>query len=761
MSRTKRRLSKGAVFLFFVFGIAFLVLFTRIAYIQATGEIKGNDLKERAADIRARKEILPAERGKIVDRRGEVIVEDTTTYRLQAILDTPKAREMQVPYVSNPENTAKVLAKHIEMSEKAILKQLTLDDVTQVEFGTAGKDLNFTTKQAIEEEGLPGINFSTEAKRFHPNGTFASHLIGYAKPVVNDQGKIELVGEMGLEAIYNKLLKGEDGLLKYQGAKMSYILPNSKRDITPPKNGDTLQLTIVKNIQNFLEEEMDEVYKQYKPKAMSAVMVDPKTGRILAITQRPTFNPDTLEGEGMSWLNAPIEQTIEPGSTMKVFTLAAAVDSGNWTPNAYYQSGRYRVNNTEVNDHNFQGWGAITYLEGFQRSSNTAIAHMLDIMGSDTFYSYLDKFGFGKKTGIDLPNEASGVLLSKEPIERITTAFGQGSTFTPIQLVQAATAVANDGKMMRPFVIEKIIDEATGEVVEQHKPKQVGQPISKESAAIVRDVLASTVTSKYGSAQSYKLDEYEVAGKTATAQVPREDGGGYYAFDNNNFLYGFLGMAPKDDPQIIMYVDITMPQLSAGEYGSKPVSKVFNSVMRNSLKYLNVSTAEIEPVEKMALASYKDQPVEDVQMALETKGMIPVIIGDGDTIIDQQPKAGSKVVSGTRVFLKTEGPSTLPSFTGWSLQSVLTYEALTGLSIETNGEGFVVSQSVSAGTQVTENTTIVLRLQTPEERFTQPPEPAQKEMPLEPKLPDGYEGLEEGESLQQFDNPNIEPGGVG
>lgn len=760
MSNAKRPRSQGALFLFCFFGVMFLLLFVRIIYLQTTSEIKGNDLKERAAEIRARKEVLPAERGKIVDHKGAIIVEDTTTYRLQATLESEQALTMKIPYVSNVENTAKILAKHINMSEKDIVKQLTQPRVTQVEFGVAGKDLDFSTKQAIEEEGLPGITFSSEAKRFHPNGVFASNLIGYARPIANKDGKIELVGEMGLEAIYNKQLTGKDGLLKYEGAKMSSILPNSERDIQPPENGDTIQLTVIKNIQNFLEEEMDAVYKQYKPKAMSAVMVDPKTGRVLAITQRPTFNPSTLSGEGMSWLNAPVEQTIEPGSTMKMFTLAAAVDSGNWTPNAYYQSGRYRVKNTEINDHNFRGWGTITYLEGIQRSSNTAIAHMLDIMGTETFYSYLDKFGFGKPTGIDLPNEASGILLSEEPIERITTAFGQGSTFTPIQLIQAATAIANDGEMMRPFVIEKIIDETTGKVVEQHKPKQVGQPISKESAAVVRDVLASTVTSKYGSAQSYKLDEYEVAGKTATAQVPREDGGGYYAFDNNNFLYGFLGMAPKEDPQVLMYVDITMPNLSDGEYGSKPVSKVFNAVMSNSLKYLNVNTTEVEPVEKTIIEDYSKTTVQEAQLALEAKGIIPVIIGSGDTIVEQFPKVGKPVVSGTRVFLKTEGPSTLPSFTGWSLQSILTYEALTGLSIETNGQGFVVSQSVSAGTQVTENTTIVLRLQTPEERFTPKPEEI-TEPPLEPKLPDGYEGLEEGESLQQFDNPNIEPGGVG
>lgn len=758
MKKRKLRFQWGALLLFAIFSVLFFVLYVRIVSIQATGEVKGQDLKEWAEKARARSYPLYAERGRILDADGKVIAEDTMTYRLQAVIQTTTPKDERPHYVKDKKNTAKVLAKHIDATEDEIYAILQNDKAFQVEFGSAGKGLTSQVKKAIEKEKLPGIIFEREIKRNHPNGVFASHLIGYAKPTQQDNGNNVLKGEMGLEATYDKQLTGKDGKVQYEGDIYSYLLPNSKKNIQEPQNGNDIYLTLIKNIQNQLEEEMDQVFKDYQPKAMNAIVVDPKTGRILAMSQRPTFNPDTLQGEGMSWLNAPVEQTIEPGSTMKMFTLAAAVDSGNWAPNNYYQSGRYKVGNNTINDHNFQGWGTISYLEGFQRSSNTAMTNLLDSMGPKTFYDYLDRFGFGKKTGIDLPREANGVLLDGTPIEQYTTTFGQGSTTTPIQMVQAATAIANDGTMMKPYVIDKVVNRDTGEVVTQHKPEENGKPVSAETAKTVRDVLASTVTSKVGSAQNFKLEEYEVAGKTATAQVPREDGQGYYAFDNNNFLYGFLGMAPKDDPKLLIYVDITMPQLAEGEYGSKPVSKVFNSVMLSSLKYLNVNPNEVKPTKTYEMEDYTGRSLAEVQLKLESEGLQPIVIGQSGKITEQFPQAGTAVVEGTKVYLKTSGTITLPSFEGWSLQNVLAYQALSGLTLEVSGEGFVVTQSISAGTDVQAEMPIVLKLETPTEMYE--PKPQIEEQPLTPEQPDGY--VEEEETPQeQPDRQEIHPDGVG
>ena len=292
-----------------------------------------------------------------------------------------------------------------------------------------------------------------------------------------------------------------------------------------------------------------------------------------------------------------------------------------------------------IRDHNQVGWGSISYLEGFQRSSNTAMANLLRLVGDDVFLEYLDSFGFGQKTGIDLPNEATGTILSQYPIQRVTTTYGQGSTVTPIQLIQAMTAIANDGKMMQPYVIDRIVDSSTGKVIEQHEPIEKGQPISADTAKQVREILASTLTSEFGTAKDFVLDEYQVAGKTGTAQIPKANG--TYSWGANEFLYSFLGMAPVDDPQLIMYVSVEKPKLK-GKQGSIPVSEIFKPVMQNSLKHLNINPEDVKAVDRAAIQDYTGQNAETIQMELANDGLQPVIVGAGGEIIEQHPKREAK-----------------------------------------------------------------------------------------------------------------------
>lgn len=344
------------------------------------------------------------------------------------------------------------------------------------------------------------------------------------------------------------------------------------------------------------------------------------------------------------------------------------------------------------------------------------MAHMLTIMGADTFYNYLDRFGFGQKTGIDLPGEATGTLLSRYPINKVTTTYGQGSTVTPMQLIQAMTAIANEGKMMQPYVIDKIVDPSSGEIILDDEPIVKGQPVSAETAQQVRDILASTVTSEIGTAKRFALDGYEVAGKTGTAEIAKESGGGYY-FGKNNYLYSFLGMAPVDDPQLIMYIAVKKPKLAETEGGSEPTSAVFKMVMENSLKYFNINPEEVAEVQMTKLADYTKQTAESAQVELINQGLTPIIIGEGGQIIEQYPVQGLEVAKGSVIFLKTDGTITLPSFIGWSLRNVLIYKALSGLSIEIVGEGYVDSQSVSENTPIQDAAPIVVKLKTPEESF--------------------------------------------
>lgn len=731
MKKKRFRFQWGAFLLLIFYGGLFFLLFSRMFMLQATGEVEGQELAARAAAKYSKESAISASRGKIYDAKGQVIAEDTLSYRLIAVVSEKATTDDKNPrHVVDPKKTAKILHEYIPaMDEEKIYKQLTRvnnkgEKPYQVEFGSAGRGISHEIMSKIKAEKLPGILFVNDLKRYYPNGIFASHLIGFAIKEENKDRTFTTKGKMGLELTYNKELTGKDGKVEYETDAFHYLLPNSEKMVTPAKNGDDIYLTLDKTIQSFLEEAMTSVEKEYNPEAMTAIVADPKTGKILGMSQRPTFNPDTREGNNMKWLNEAIEETIEPGSTMKTFTLASAIDTGVWDPNAWYMSGQYRVLDRTIKDYNKVGWGPITYLQGIQRSSNTAMAHLLKLIGEDVFFDYLDRFGFGKKTGIDLPNEASGKLLSKYPIERVTTAFGQGSTVTPIQLIQAMTAIANDGKMMQPYVIDRIVDPSTGKTIKKHEPIVKGKPVSADTAKQVKEILASTLTAELGTAVDFALDEYVVAGKTGTAQIPLGNGD-YFA---NEYLYSFLGMAPVDNPQLIMYVSVKRPKTKTG---AVPVSKVFKPVMLNSLKYLNVNPEDVKHVDDTTIQDYTGKSAEAIQVELSNDGLKPIIVGSGGKIIDQYPKGPQKLVKGNLVFLKTEGDVTLPDFTNWSLRNVLAFKTMANLEIEVVGEGFVANQSVSAGTVITDRSPIVVKLKTPAESFKQDVETPSEGEPTE------------------------------
>lgn len=734
MKKKKFRFQWGAFLMFIFYGGLFFALFLRILYIQATGQVEGEELKARAAALYQKEAVLTAERGKILDRNGNIIAEDTLSYRLIAVVNPAATTNKEKPqHVVDPEETAKVLAKYIAMDESEIYKILTKRRPDgryyyQVEFGAAGRGISHEVKTKIENEKLPGIKFVSDTKRYYPNGVFASHLIGFTQREKKGDGTFISVGKMGLELTYNKQLTGQNGKIEYESDAYHYLIPNREKMVQPAKNGNNIYLTIDKTIQNFLEDAMTKVHKEYNPEAMVGIVADAKTGEILAMSQRPTFNPETREGLENNWLNYVIQEVIEPGSTMKTFTLAAAIESGHWNPNATYQSGAYKVLDRTIRDHNNYGWGRITYLEGFQRSSNTAMANLLEIMGNDTFMKYLNAFGFGQKTGIDLPGEVTGTILTRYPINYVTTSFGQGSTVTPIQLVQAMTAITNDGVMMQPYVIDKIVDSTTGKVIEEHKPKEKGKPISASTAKQVREILASTVTSEVGTARNYKIDGYEVAGKTGTAQIPNPNGKGYL-YGKNNYLYSFLGMAPADNPRLIVYVAVKRPKLKDTEVGSEPVAKVFNPVMENSLKYLNIDPEDVKPVETVKIRNYIGKNAVNIQHELESQGLKPIVIGEGGEITDQYPKEGIALLKNNLVFLKTDGVVTLPSFENWSLRNLLIYKAMSGINIEIVGEGYVESQSVTENTVISDSSPVVVKLKTPEESFVQTSEETEEELP--------------------------------
>lgn len=706
----------GAALLFMIFGLLFFVLIVRFITIQYTGEVKGTALAAQAQKMYMRSDVLQAKRGTIYDVKGEVIAEDTASYTLVAILDESVTADPDRPnHVVDPRTTATKLAQHLPLSEQEIYDLLSKKGRFQVEFGQAGRDLSHQVKTAIENMKLPGITFVKDTKRFYPNGVFASHLIGYAQREQGNDEQSITIGQSGLEKSHNDLLQGEDGFIKYSGDIWNYILPNSEKQVKEPKNGQDIYLTIDKKIQTFLEDAMNKVDEQFSPERMLAVVADPKTGAILAMGQRPTYHPVTREGIDKSWNNEVVESTIEPGSTMKVFSLAAAVEEKKFNPNEFYESGQYYVskNSRPINDHNRgRGWGTISFLEGVQRSSNVAFATLLEKMGTDTWRKYMDAFKFGKKTEIGLPNEANGKILYNEPIEKVTSVYGQGTTVTPLQMVQAMTAIGNDGKMMKPYVVEKIVD-ANGEKVKQTKPKVVGEPISSETAKEVREILETVITAPKGTGHLYHIDGYEVAGKTGTSQLSSPTGG--YLTGRNNYLFSFIGLAPVDDPQLIVYVAVEKPQLGQADVGGVPVSMIFNPVMKNSLQYLNIEPEKNDESKIIQLADLSDMTVKEAEKYLKDNRLVPIKLGKGTKVVGQTPRKAMSLIEGEKVVIKTDGELTIPNMIGWSKRDVLKVATLSGLKVNMVGDGYVVKQNVKPNSPVNEGDLLVVNFATPKE----------------------------------------------
>nr|WP_295971539.1 penicillin-binding protein [uncultured Bacillus sp.] len=714
MIKKQRNINFGAAIFFVIFGLLFFVLFFRFLYIQGTGKAEGQVLAAKAEQKYTGTTTIEAKRGTIYDRNGEVIAEDRSSYSLIAILDKSMKSDKKAQYVVDAEKTASELAKYIDLKESQILDIIRdgqKADRFQVEFGSAGRDITVETKKKIEKLNLPGITFIRNMKRFYPNGIFASHVVGYTE-TKDEKKRTTTIGKIGIESSLNEYLTGKDGSFQYESDVWGYLLPNGKEKITPAQDGKDVYLTIDRKIQILLEDAMNKVNKEYKPKKMIGIVADAKTGEILAMGQRPTFDPKTREGINDSWYNEAVEISFEPGSTMKTFTLAAAVQEGVFNPYDTYQSGRYVVDpkSKAVPDHNGgNGWGTITYLEGVQRSSNVAFAKLAnEKIGFDKFREYISLFGFDKPTGIDLPNETSGKIAYQYAIEKATTAFGQGTAITPIQQVQAATAIANDGKMMQTHVVDRIVDPNMGKTITQAKPKVVGTPISESTAKQVRDYLETVITSEKGTGHNYAIEGYAVAGKTGTAQIPAKGG---YLSGFNNYIFSFLGMAPKDDPRLIVYVAVQQPNLDKNPDGAVPVSMIFNSVMKNSLQYLQIEPSDQKPIEAMSVPNVTNLPLTEAREKLAGMGFAPVILGNGSKVTGQIPAAKEQLLAGERVILKTNGKLTAPDMTGWSLRDVMKVAELANMKLSSTGSGYVMKQNVAAGAILKEGDHLIVELE--------------------------------------------------
>ncbi|QST01490.1 penicillin-binding protein [Pontibacillus sp. ALD_SL1] len=714
-NRTTHRMAKLYMLGFM---LVFMIIFGRFAYIQATGEIEGVSLQDWADQKRTSSYTIEADRGKIIDRNGMTLAYDRPTYSVYAIIDEEYSKDSKEPlHVENPEKTAEQLAPILGLEESYVYERLTKEDPFQVEFGANGRYLSQETREKIEGLDLPGIRFKQQAKRYYPNGMFASHVLGFAQ---NQGDSEEINGMMGIEEQMDDYLSETNGSISYKRDKYNMKLLNPEEVFEKPEDGANVTLTIDQKIQTFLEDAMNHVVKEYSPKKITAIVMDPKTGEVLAMGNRPSFNPNERQDIG-NWYNDVIASPYEPGSTMKIFTYAAAMEEGVYNGSDTYKSGRYVYNEAGnyISDHKRDGWGIIDYDEGFERSSNVAAAKLVwEQMGPETYMDYLQAFGLDQKTGIDLPGEQAGQIVYKWDSEVITTAFGQGSTFTPIQQMKAATSVANNGKMMQPYVVSQVTDPSSGDVLEKKEPKVAGEPISEDTAKKMRELMGNVVTGEHGTGVNfYNLANYSVAGKTGTAQIPNPESGGYLGGHGNYYL-SFLGMAPKEDPELMMYVSVKQPDLEATEYEAEPSSYIFKTVMENSLHYMNIKPTENKEelsVESKSLKDYTGDSIDKAKQALTKDGLTPVVLGDGSEVKEMFPHGGTKVISNEKIFLVTSDSTKMPDMSGWALRDVLTFGDVMDVSVDSIGNGFVRKQSVTPGASIQEGGYLVVELTGPNE----------------------------------------------
>ena len=694
MKRNKQQLNnlgrRTLVYIIAAFGGAFLYVAFCFIRIAVTGEIKGHDLYEYALEKYLVEEVVTGRRGTLYDRDGNALAEQLTSYTLYANLFDGYG-----DYVEDIDYTAKQLSTVIDLTEEEIVTILSKENVTQVEFGTAGKQLTYLEKEKIDDLGLSGIKFRQNTKRFYPHGVFASHTIGYTK--LNDETG-SLTGEMGLELYLDEYLAGKDGIIQYIKDKRGYLQPNKEEYVIEQAyDGYDFYLTLDSTIQTFLEEAMDTVYEQANPENLVAVVANPKTGEILAMGSRSSFDPNIRDIE--SYNNPIVSEPFEPGSTMKIYTYAAAINEGKYSGSQTYQSGSRLVNGSTLRDYN-TSWGTITYDQGFYRSSNTAIIDILNNwISPDQFIEYLEAFGFGSTVGVPLPSESSGTLPTDWDLtQKITAGYGQGILTTPIQHIQAITAILNEGKLMKPQLISQVYDPNNEEIIYEVEPEQVGTPISAQTAEQVKQLMIGVVESEDGSGRiAYSLKDFSSGGKTGTAQIA--DGtNGYLA---NEYVYSYIGFAPADDPQLVMYVAMKRPETG----GHDQLGQIYRFVMQNALIYLGAEKTPVTDIsdvyQNTEVPQLMNESVESAVTKIEEQQLEPIIIGDGTQIFAQSPKAQSSVSVGSKVFIQTSKTYALPNLTGWTKDEVVQFAMLTGLDVEYVGEGYVIDQSIPEGQLLT------------------------------------------------------------
>ena len=690
----------------FISLLLFCIMIGRVIQLGMSKKIDGINLKQLASKRITKTDIISAKRGNIYSSNGDVLAQNVSSYKLIAYLDSKRTTNENKPqHVVDKELTAEKLAPILGMEKDEILKYLNRN-AYQTEFGTHGKDLNEITKKQIEDLNLPGLDFYETFKRYYPKGNFASYTIGYAKSSSNSE-ESTITGEMGIEKQYDKILKGKDGYTTYQKDLKGYKIADTPVITKDAEQGKDIYLTLDENIQFFVEQALNDSNKDYNWEWFHITLLDAKTGAVLATATSPSFDPN--KRNITNYLDMLCQSAYEPGSTMKTYTYMAAMENGVYNGAETYKSGVYTTGDgTEIGDWNRNGWGVISFDKGYALSSNVGVINLISRhMNSVMLRQYFKKLGFGKKTGIEIPNEVSGSLGFKYETEIYNAGFGQGITTTPIQNVKALTPLTNDGILLEPYLVSKIVDSETKEVILENKRTELDRVASTDTVNKMISLMDDTVNGYGNTGSGYRIDSHELIGKTGTAQIANEKSGGYLS-GKEDIISSFAGIYPKSRPKVIIYASVKKP--SGGS--QKPISNAVKEIVNNLSKYYgeNTNTTTIE-INNYKVKNYINKKLDKVKLELENNKVNYIVLGSGDKIMKQTPASGNTITTNDTIYLITDDSNiTIPNVVGLSSKVAKSLLQNLNIKVNLNGVGYVTAQSIPEGTPISEGMEINLTL---------------------------------------------------
>ena len=732
-----KNLSLLSILVFFIFLINFAV-------IIGTDSKFGKNLSELSHQVHQKTEIVPAKRGTIYDRNGAVIAEDATTYNVYAIIDkTYKSAKGEVLYVEESQynQVADVFNRYLGMEKDYVVQQLSQKKLNQVSFGAAGNDISYSNMDAIRSEleaaNIKGVDFTTSPNRSYKNGTFASQFIGQAQLIEDKEGNKTLQGTTGIEKSLDRILGGQDGVVTYEKDRNGNIVPGSDKVAVKTEDGKDVYTTLSAELQTYLETRMDVFQEKVKGKYVSATLVSAKTGEILATTQRPTYNADTKEGLDIknlrTWNTILYQDQYEPGSTMKVMTLAAAIDHGTFPAyNEVYYNNELQVKDATIKDWEINmGLSEGRYMniaQGFAYSSNIGMTKLEQKMGNNVWMNYLTLFKFGLPTRFGMGDESFGGLPGDNYVTQAMSSFGQGISVTQTQMLRAFSAIANDGEMLEPKFISAIYD-GKHETARKSQREIVGNPVSASAAQQTRNYMITVGTDpQFGTLYSSDGPIIQVAGqnvavKSGTAQIATANG--YLEGENDN-INSIVVMTPAEDPDFIMYVTVQQPEV---RFSPKSWQELVNPVLEDAVALkdelnLVTETKALDGVSKED--TYKMPSAESLSKELNLKQTIspggfadelrrnliqPVVLGTGKNIKKMSVSAGTKLKANEQVLLLTDDLDSVPDMYGWTKENVDKFAEWTGIEITYKGEGSRVSkQNVKVETALKKTKKITITL---------------------------------------------------